>query len=228
MFITFEGVDGAGKTTQLRRAAQWLREQGHDVVATREPGGTAGADEIRKLLVEGEPGRWSSATELLLFNAARRDHVERVIRPALERGAIVLCDRYVDSTRAYQAATPKAEDKPGGDLAGTDKDGSGRNGVTRDAVDRLHAEFIGLDPDATFIFDIDPEIAMARLAGVPGMERRFERLGLEFQRRLRGAYQWIAREDAARCHIVNADQSPHELARTIRMLLERSLKNLRQ
>src|SRR5690606_1230889 len=104
LFITLEGIDGAGKSTQARLLAERLRAQGREVVATRGPGGAPGAAEIRRLVVEGAPGRWSPETEILLFTAARRDHVERVIAPAIGRGAFVVCDRFVDSTRAYQGA----------------------------------------------------------------------------------------------------------------------------
>ena len=103
-FLTVEGIDGVGKSTQTRLLAGRLRRLGREVVETREPGGAPGAEAIRRLLVEGDPERWSPETETLLFTAARRDHLERVIRPALARGAVLVCDRYVDSTRAYQGA----------------------------------------------------------------------------------------------------------------------------
>jgi len=152
LFITVEGVDGAGKSTQLALLADGLRAAGRDVVATREPGGAPGAEEIRRLLVDGAPGRWSAETELLLFTAARRDHMERTLRPALARGAVVLCDRYVDSTRAYQGA------RRGADACGVD----------RATVDALHRLMIGLDPDLTLILDIDPARSLARGTARPG------------------------------------------------------------
>ncbi|MGA1234044.1 MAG: dTMP kinase, partial [Lutimaribacter sp.] len=102
LFISFEGIDGSGKSTQARLLAQTLRTRGLDVVLTREPGGSPGAEEIRALVLEGPPDRWSAETELLLFTAARRDHLERTIRPALAAGQIVICDRFADSTRMYQ------------------------------------------------------------------------------------------------------------------------------
>ena len=130
MFLTFEGIDGSGKSTQAQLLANALTAQGHDVRLTREPGGSPGAEEIRDLLVQGDPGRWSPETEILLFTAARRDHLERLVTPAIEEGAIVISDRFADSTRVYQGATR-------GDL--------------RDVVDRLHALMIGREPDLTFI-----------------------------------------------------------------------------
>ena len=190
-FVTFEGVDGAGKSTQLRLLAARLRAAGRAVVETREPGGSPGAEAIRALLVEGEPGRWSAETELLLFNAARRDHVERTVRPALDRGADVLCDRYADSTRAYQAA--------------------GR-GADPALVDDLHARVIGLDPDLTLILDLDPERTGPRIASRSGAAERFERFGLPFQRALREAYRAIAAAHPDRCVLIPAEGEAEAVA----------------
>jgi len=180
-FITFEGVDGAGKTTQLRRLAERLGTSGLDVVQTREPGGAPGAEEIRALLVTGDPARWSAATELLLFTAARRDHVERTVRPALAAGRVVLSDRYVDSTRAYQ----------------------GVQGL-REQTDALHRLMIGLDPDLTLIFDLDPAEALARAGARDHAEDRFERRGLAFQQALRRAFLDIAQAAPDRCRVIDA------------------------
>lgn len=149
MFISFEGIDGCGKTMQSALLAQALRDEGRQVVHTREPGGSKGAEEIRRLLVEGHGERWSPETECLLFTAARRDHLERTIMPALEQGQTVITDRFADSTRIYQGAARA-------DL--------------RDVVDRLHALMIGTEPDRTFILDIDPEIALARGNAVAEMK----------------------------------------------------------
>lgn len=141
-FITLEGGEGAGKSTQLKRLAQELRARGHDVVETREPGGSPGAEAIRDLLLNGPEDRWTPETEALLFAAARADHVARTIRPALERGAWVLCDRFLDSSLAYQG---------------------GAGGVGGEAVRALHAVGSGgLLPDRTLLLQIDPEAAAER------------------------------------------------------------------
>src|SRR5690625_389636 len=189
--ITLEGIDGTGKSTQARLLAERLQGTGRETVLTREPGGAPGAEEIRGLLLSGDPARWSPETEILLFTAARRDHVERTLRPALTRGAIVICDRYVDSTRAYQ----------------------GSAGL-RDMVDRLHELAIGLDPDLTLILDMDAERAALRVEAraTPG-EDRFERKGR--QNGLRREFLALAAAAPERCHVVNADQPPESLADNI-------------
>ncbi|MBK0398498.1 dTMP kinase [Limibaculum sp. M0105] len=205
VFITLEGIDGTGKSTQARLLAERLRAFGRDVVLTREPGGAPGAEEIRRLLVEGEPGRWSSETETLLFTAARRDHLERVIAPGLARGAVVICDRFADSTRAYQG------------LAG----GSGR-----DFVDRLHALAIGIEPDLTLILELAPDTALARAssrsdASAGPREDRFERKGADFQSRLAAAFRDIAAAAPERCHLIDANAAPDEVAARIWARVER-------
>lgn len=197
LFVTLEGIDGAGKSTQARLLAERLRSPGREVVLTREPGGAPGAEEIRRLLVEGAPGRWSAETEILLFTAARRDHLERVIGPALSRGAVVVCDRFVDSTRAYQ--------------------GEGR---LREAVDRLHAMMIGTDPDLTLILDTEPETGLGRSEGkasAMGMlgepvENRFERRGSAFQHGMRRAFLAIAAAEPGRCRVIDAARSVEAVA----------------
>lgn len=190
-FISFEGIDGSGKSTQVRALAARLRAGGATVVETREPGGAAGAEAIRRLLVEGEPGRWSPETEILLFTAARRDHLERTIRPGLAAGATVLTDRFVDSTRVYQGLAR-------GDL--------------RAMVDDLHARAIALEPDLTLILDIDPDLALARGLARGGAEDRFERFGADFQARLRAGFLALAAEFPARCRVVPADGPPEAVA----------------
>ncbi|GIX12820.1 MAG: thymidylate kinase [Paracoccaceae bacterium] len=190
LFVTLEGIDGAGKSTQARRLAGWLRGLGHRVEETREPGGSPGAEEIRRLLVEGPPGRWSAMTEILLFTAARRDHVERRIRPALEQGAIVICDRFADSTRVYQSA----------------------RGAPMAVVDALHALAIGLEPDLTLILDADPAEALARGLARGGGEDRFEGLGPGFQERLRAGFLALARE-RRRCVVIPAGDADGVAAR---------------
>jgi dTMP kinase len=183
-FISFEGGEGAGKSTQIRRLAERLRAAGHDVVVTREPGGSPGAEAIRELLVNGAADRWSPVTETLLMYAARRDHVERVIRPALSRGAIVLCDRFADSTRAYQGA---GGDAPASLIASLEEHVLG-----------------GTVPDLTLILDLPPDIGLQR-AEVRGGAARFESKGLPFHERLRAGYLEIARREPERCVVIEAN-----------------------
>ncbi len=193
-FVTFEGIDGSGKSTQARRLAAALADEGHDVVRTREPGGSPGAEEIRRLLVEGEPHRWSPVTELLLFNAARRDHLEKTIRPALEASHTVISDRFADSTRVYQGAA-RADLRP--------------------LADSLHAEVIGLEPDLTFVIDMDPATALARGLARRSGENRFEDLGEGFQARLREGFRALAAEFPARCVLIDGDRPEDEVAAEI-------------
>lgn len=181
LFVSFEGVDGSGKSTQTRLCRDWLCALGYEVVLTREPGGSPGAEEIRALLVRGDGDRWSPETELLLFNAARRDHVERVIRPALERGAVVLCDRYVDSTRGYQGGDPERAR----------------------LIDLMHRELIGLDPDLTVLIDLDPGVAASRDAAAKGAETRFESLGDGFMAGVRERLLRRATTEPDRVRVVN-------------------------
>lgn len=182
-FITFEGGEGAGKSTQLGRLADRLRAQGREVVATREPGGSPGAEAIRDLVLNGAADRWSPVTETLLMYAARRDHIERVIQPSLARGAWVVCDRFADSTRAYQGA--------GG---GTDPA----------LIAALEDQVLGeTQPDLTLIFDIPPETGLQR-AQARGGEMRFESKGLEFHQRLRESFLAIARAEPDRCALIEA------------------------
>lgn len=197
VFITFEGIDGVGKSTQIKLLAERLRADGHAPCLTREPGGSTGAEEIRNLLVQGDPGRWSGETECLLFTAARRDHLEKTILPALEAGKIVLCDRFADSTRVYQGLAR-------GDL--------------RALVDRLHAQFIGREPDLTFILDMAPEAALHRGLARGSGEDRFEEMGLPFQHRLRAGFQAIAHEYPERCRLIDAARAPEIIAAEIAAL----------
>lgn len=202
LFISLEGIDGAGKSTQSRLLAAHLRGLGREVIETREPGGAAGAEDIRKLLVEGDPDRWSPETEILLFSAARRDHLERTIAPALARGAVVICDRFADSTRVYQGAAR-------GDL--------------RALVDDIHARVIGVEPDLTLILDMDPAVALARGLARQSGEDRFEDMGLPFQERLRSGFQALARDFPDRCAMVDANQAPEAIAQDIARIVEARL-----
>lgn len=183
--ITFEGGEGTGKSTQLRRLAARLEAAGREVVATREPGGSPGAETIRGLLVTGEADRWSAMTETLLMYAARRDHVERVIRPALARGAWVVCDRFADSTRAYQGAA---------------------GGVDPAFITALERHVLeDVRPDLTLVLDLPPEAGLARAADRAGAETRFESKGAAFHARLRAAFLEIARAEPGRCAVIDAD-----------------------
>lgn len=185
-FISFEGGEGAGKSTQIRRLAERLKADGADVVLTREPGGSPGAEQIRDLILNGDIDRWSPVTETLLMYASRRDHIERVIRPALDRGAIVLCDRFADSTRAYQGAGGEA---PIGLIKALEEHVLG-----------------GTVPDLTLIFDIPAETGLER-ALARGGEARFESKGLEFHKRLGEAFLEIARREPKRCVVIEADDA---------------------
>lgn len=202
VFLTFEGIDGSGKSSQAKILAETLRERGHSVVLTREPGGSPGAEEIRKLLVEGDPNRWSPETEILLFYAARRDHTERTILPALERGDIVISDRFADSTRVYQGAVRS-------DL--------------RETVDAIHDRMIGFEPDRTFIIDMDPDAALARGLARKSGEDRFEDFGLDFQHRLRDGFKTLANSAPERCLLIDGNRpidkiSPEILTLALAML----------
>ena len=202
MFISLEGIDGSGKSTQARLLADHLRASGHEVVLTREPGGSPGAEEIRRLLVEGAGERWSPETELLLFTAARRDHLERTIRPALDRGVVVVSDRFADSTRVYQGAARA-------DLRAT--------------VDRLHALMIGVEPDLTLVIDADPEVAARRGRARASGEDRFENMGLPFQARLRQGFLALASEAPDRVRVIDGSGSAEDVAARVRAVVNRPL-----
>ena len=190
-FISFEGIDGSGKSTQARLLAEHLRGLGRDVVLTREPGGSPGAEEIRKLVLEGPPDRWSAETEILLFTAARRDHLERTIRPALAAGRIVICDRFADSTRMYQG------------LRGTG---------LRDLVDRLHELMIAQEPDLTLLIDMDPATGLARALSRNGAEERFESFGQDMQARMRAGFLDLARHAPERIRVIDGARAQDSIA----------------
>lgn len=189
--ISFEGIDGSGKSTQARRLARFLTETGAAPLLTREPGGSPGAEDIRRLLVEGPPDRWSPETELLLFTAARRDHLEKVILPTLAQGRDVITDRFADSTRVYQGATR-------GDL--------------RALVDQLHALMIGREPDLTFIIDMPPELALRRGLARGSGEDRFEEFGLPFQTALREGFLDLARAAPDRCVVIDGNRPEEDVS----------------
>ena len=190
VFLSLEGIDGSGKSTQGRMLAETLRAQGHSVTLTREPGGSPGAEEIRRLVLEGDPDRWSPETEILLFTAARRDHLEKTIRPALTRGDIVITDRFADSTRIFQGITR-------GDLSVT--------------VDRLHDLMIGVEPDLTLLFDLEPAKGLARATARAGGEMRFEDMGLAFQQTARAGFLTLAARHP-RFRVIDADGDPQTVA----------------
>ncbi len=198
-FLTFEGADGSGKSTQARRLFEALKAEGRDVVLTREPGGSTGAEEIRRLLVEGDPGRWSAETEILLFFAARRDHLERTILPALARGAIVISDRFSDSTRVYQGAA---------------------RGELRALVDTMHALMIGKEPDLTLVIDIDAETGLKRGLARNSGEDRFEELGAGFQQKLRQGYRALLTDFPERCIGIDGTGSEEQVAARVRAAIQ--------
>ncbi len=197
LFITFEGIDGSGKSTQARLLAETLGETGREVVLTREPGGSAGAEDIRRLVLEGDPDRWSPETEILLFTAARRDHLEKTIDPALAAGKIVVSDRFADSTRVYQGITR-------GDL--------------RPTVDALHRLMIGREPDLTFIVDMDPALGLERALARQTAEERFEGFGVDMQTRMRAGFLALAREFSDRCIVIDGNRDIGEIAAEIAAL----------
>lgn len=202
-FITLEGGEGAGKSTQARRLADRLSARGHHVVVTREPGGSPGAETIRGLLVTGGVDRWSPTTETLLMYAARRDHIERTIAPALAAGGWVVCDRFADSTRAYQGA------------------GGGAPGSLIQALERY---VLGeTRPDLTLILDLPAELGLARIAERQHAETRFEAKGEAFHQRLREGFLAIARVESDRCVVVDATQPPEAVEAAIWRAVETRL-----
>jgi dTMP kinase len=202
-FITFEGGEGAGKSTQIKMLSKYLKDQHEDVILTREPGGSAGAEELRRLLVEGEPGRWDGITEALLHFAARRDHVERTIRPALARGAWVLCDRFVDSTFAYQ--------------------GYGHQ-ISHDIIKTLGNIAIGeFAPDLTLILDVPVKVGLSRAASRGEGGERYERMDIKFHQRLRDGFLAIANDHPARCALINADRDIEIIGRNILSIVSERL-----
>lgn len=198
LLITFEGGEGAGKSTQIERLATALAAAGLTVVVSREPGGTIGAEAIRELLLNGPPERWLPLGETLLLLAARLDHVERRIRPALAAGRWVLCDRFGDSTRVYQG------------MAGT---------VGVDLVDCLQRATIGdLAPDLTLVLDVPVEIGLARRG--TSAANRFEHKGQAFHQRVRDGFLQLAAAEPSRCRVIDGARDADAVARDIRLAVE--------
>lgn len=201
VFITFEGIDGSGKSTQARLLADTL-----GAALTREPGGSPGAEVIRRLLVEGEAARWSPESEILLFTAARRDHVEKTILPALEGGGIIISDRFADSTRVYQGAARAA---------------------LRGKVDLLHSAMIGLEPDLTIVIDMDPVEALRRGLARDHTEDRFESLGLGFQEALRAGFIALAGEFPERVRLIDGNRPVAAVAAEVAVIARAFLEGSR-
>lgn len=204
MFITFEGGEGTGKSTQALILAEILKKHAIDVVLTREPGGSPGAEIIRNLLVTGSVDRWSNLSEVLLMYAARADHWQNTIKPALDNGSWVLCDRFADSTVAYQ--------------------GYGR-GVNREFLQLLYSNVVGnIEPDITFVFDLDVyegvKRAKTRMEGNVVVEGRFEAMDMEFHKRIRAGFLEIAKNHPKRCVVLQADAHPKVIHRRIVDILQ--------
>lgn len=204
LFVTFEGGEGAGKSTQIRRLADVLRSRGHDVLLTREPGGSPGAEAVRHVLLSGAAEAFGTRMEAILFAAARNDHVEEVIRPALESGRIVLCDRFMDSSRVYQGITGNLEP---------------------DFIETLQRVAInGVMPDCTLILDLPARAGLerARRRGAAGdvAPDRFEKEEVETHEKRREAFLDIAAREPERCHVVNAMQGEQALADEILSIVD--------
>jgi dTMP kinase len=201
-FISFEGIDGSGKSTQTKLLKQALEASGHDVILTREPGGSPGAEEIRALVLQGDPDRWSAQTEILLFTAARRDHLERTIQPALDAGKVVICDRFADSTRMYQGLSR-------GDLRAT--------------VDQLHDLMIGVEPDLTLLIDMDPAEGLSRALSRNTVEERFEDFGESLQAAMREGFLSLAQEFSDRFVVIDGAQPILSVAQDILAATEKRI-----
>ena len=193
--IVLEGVDGAGKGVQSRMLLSAMKSASLDVILTREPGGSPGAEEIRRLIVEGEPNRWDDMTELLLIYAARRSHVMDTIKPTLKQGTWVISDRFADSSRAFQGV-------------------AGNLGI--DVVDRIHKETLGdFNPELTLILDLDPEISLSRADARGGAEDRFEQKGIEYQARVREGFRQLAEMTPQSRKLIDASGTMNEVSQKV-------------
>ncbi len=210
-FISFEGGEGSGKTTQIMLLADYLTALGHQVLTTREPGGSQGAEDIRNLLVQAQSHKWQPMTEVLLLYAARFEHVQTVIKPALEKGIWVLCDRFSDSTFAYQGAG---------------------YGLKLEQIKAIHHHVLGdFFPDLTLLLDIDPNIGLQR-ANIRErekslMEDKYEQLDIQFHHALRQGYLQLAQLSPERIKIINADQTAQMLAKNIQQLVQKFINTQR-
>ena len=203
-FISFEGGEGSGKSTQIRLLAEAFKTLGRQVVMTREPGGSEGAEEIRKLLVTGEPGRWDDITETLLFFAARRNHLTTKIWPAVKKGQVVLTDRFADSTMAYQGY------------------GYGNNPKQQKLIRDLYNVVAGdFKPDVTFLLDIPVEVGLRRSCREDNKEQRFEKQAIQFHENLRQAYLKMAKAEPKRFVVIDAQQSIMDIHLQIMSALEK-------
>ena len=197
LFITFEGGEGSGKTTQIQRLKSWIEENYEDVslCLTREPGGTEEAESIRGLLLNGLIEKWQPATEAMLVSASRHEHVVHVIQPALQRGNVVICDRFIDSTHVYQGFV------------------GGISGEALDELDNLSCN--GLMPDLTLLLDVDSNVGLARTVERGGSEGRFEAKGMAFHQKVRQGFLARARERPNRIIKIDAARTPNEVARDV-------------
>ena len=198
LFITFEGIDGCGKSTQINFLTERFAKMKKPVVKTEEPGGTAGSNEIRKILLRENNFQWSVETEALLFMAARNDHVEKVIKPSIYDNKIVICDRFMDSTLVYQGMRSSRAKQLSLDLF----------------------QLIAINPDITFLIDMEPEIALRRALRRSTKEDRFENYGISFQRELRKNFLDIAHKNSDRIRIIDGNQTPEDVAAQINESIE--------
>lgn len=205
-FITFEGGEGAGKSTQAKLLAEFLEKKGRPCLLTREPGGSAGAEEIRNLVVKGDIARWDVMTEALLMFAARRDHLVKTVWPALKENKTVICDRFADSTMAYQGF------------------GYADRGLGQDTVEKLYQIVVGdFKPDLTIILDMPVEAGVNRALKRDANANRYEKMGLDFHRNLRNAFLEIEKKEPKRCVVINANRTIEEISADIVSIVEERL-----